>query len=49
MWFIIALLVMLWLIGFITFGTAAYWVHILLVIAFILLILNLLHGRRTLK
>lgn len=47
MWFLIALLIVLWLIGFISFGTTAYWVHILLVVAIILLVLNLLRGRRT--
>lgn len=47
MWFIISLLVVLWLIGFISFGAASYWIHILLVVAFVLLILNLLRGRRT--
>jgi hypothetical protein len=47
MWFSIALLLVLWLVGFISFGAAAYWVHILLVAAFVLLLLNLLRGRRT--
>jgi hypothetical protein len=45
MWFLIALLVVLWLIGLISFGAAAYWVHILLVVAIVLFILNLLRGR----
>jgi hypothetical protein len=47
MWFLIAALVVLWLIGFITFGAAAYWVHLLLIAAFVLLVINLLRGRRT--
>jgi hypothetical protein len=47
MWFIIAILLVLWLVGFISFGAAAYWVHILLVVAFVLLVLNLLRGRHT--
>ncbi|HET6511264.1 MAG TPA: lmo0937 family membrane protein [Candidatus Kapabacteria bacterium] len=47
MWFLISLLVVLWLVGFISFGAAAYWVHLLLVVAFVLLVLNLLRGRRT--
>jgi hypothetical protein len=47
MWFIIALLFILWLIGFISLGSAAYWIHILLVVAVVLFILNLLRGRRT--
>lgn len=47
MWFLISLLLVLWLVGFISFGAAAYWVHLLLVVAFVLLVLNLLRGRRT--
>jgi hypothetical protein len=47
MWFLISLLVVLWLVGFISFGAAAYWVHLLLIVAFVLLVLNLLRGRRT--
>ncbi len=46
MWFLIAILLVLWLVGFISLGTAAYWVHILLVVAIVLLILNLARGRR---
>ena len=45
MWFLIATLIILWLIGFISFGPAAYSVHILLITAFVLLILSLLHRR----
>ena len=47
MWFIITLLFILWLIGFISLGSAAYWIHILLVVAVVLFILNMLQGRRT--
>jgi hypothetical protein len=47
MWFLIALLIVLWLIGFISFGAAAYWVHILLVVAIVLFILNMIRGRPT--
>jgi hypothetical protein len=47
MLFLIALLIVLWLIGFISFGAAAYWVHILLVVAIILFILNMIRGRST--
>ena len=46
MWFIIALLFILWLIGFISLGSAAYWIHILLVVAVVLFIINLISGRR---
>jgi len=47
MWFLIALLVVLWLVGFISFGAASYWIHVLLVVALVLLVINLLRGRRT--
>jgi hypothetical protein len=47
MWFIIALLFVLWLIGFISLGSAAYWIHILLVVAIVIFILNMIRGRGT--
>ena len=47
MWFLVALLVVLWLIGFISLGTGAYWVHLLLVAAFVLLVINMMRGWRT--
>jgi hypothetical protein len=47
MWFLIALLLVLWLVGFISFGAAAYWVHLLLIVAFVMLVINLLRGRGT--
>ena len=46
MFFLIALLLILWLIGLISFGAAAYWVHVLLVIAIVLFLVNLFRGRR---
>ncbi|GEM_PF-2107486 len=46
MWFLIALLLILWLIGFISFGAAAYWVHVLLIAAIIIFFLNILRSRQ---
>jgi Family of unknown function (DUF5670) len=48
LWTIFVILLVLWLLGFIggyAFGGA---IHILLVIAVVILIINLLQGRRTL-
>ncbi|HET6401352.1 MAG TPA: hypothetical protein VFH95_08130 [Candidatus Kapabacteria bacterium] len=46
MWFLITLLFILWAIGYITFGSRAYWVDILLVASIALIVRNLLHRRR---
>lgn len=48
LWTITVVLVILWLIGFIGFPTLGSWIHILLVLAVIVLIFNLLSGRRAL-
>ncbi len=48
LWTITVVLVVLWLIGFIGFPTLGAWIHILLVLAVIVLIFNLLSGRRAL-
>ncbi len=48
LWTITVVLVILWLIGFIGFPTLGSWIHILLVLAIIVLIFNLLSGRRAL-
>lgn len=48
LWTIIAILVVLWLIGMITSYTAGGLIHILLVIAIVVLLVNLITGRRTL-
>jgi len=45
MWFLIALLTILWLTGLITFGSHAYWVDILLLLAIALFVRTLLRGR----
>jgi hypothetical protein len=37
----------MWLLGMVTGYTAGYFIHILLVIAVVMLLLNLIQGRRT--
>ncbi|MEO6835897.1 MAG: lmo0937 family membrane protein [Candidatus Tumulicola sp.] len=45
LWAIIVILVVLWLLGFFAFHLAGGLIHILIVVAVILLIVNLLTGR----
>ena len=46
LWTITIVLVILWLIGFVGFHFLGAWIHLLLVLAIIVLIFNLLSGRR---
>jgi hypothetical protein len=46
LWTIFVILVVLWLLGLVTGTTLGGFVHVLLVIAVIVLIFNLLTGRR---
>jgi hypothetical protein len=46
LWTIFVVLLVLWLLGFFTFHIAGGLIHILLVIALIVLIYNLVAGRR---
>jgi tryptophan-rich sensory protein len=47
MWTVVAILVVLWLVGFLGFPTlGGGFIHILLVIAVIVLIVKLVQGRR---
>lgn len=46
LWTITIILVIAWLIGVIGFHVVAWWIHLLLVLAIIILIFNLLAGRR---
>ncbi len=48
LWTIAAILVVLWLLGFVVFHAAGGLIHILLVIAIIVVIVNLVTGRKTL-
>ena len=47
LWTITIVLVILWALGLVSGYTLGGWVHILLVLAVIVLIFNLLSGRRT--
>lgn len=47
LWTILAVLLVLWLLGVITSVTAGGFIHLLLVIALIVLVVNLLSGRQT--
>lgn len=49
LWTIIVVLVALWLLGFIVFHVSSWLIHLLLVVALIILVINLfnlLRGRR---
>jgi hypothetical protein len=48
LWTITIILVILWLLGFVSGYTLGGWIHLLLVLAVIVLIFNLLSGRRAL-
>lgn len=47
LWTITIILFILWLLGMVSSYTLGGWIHILLVLAVIVLIFNLLSGRRT--
>ncbi len=46
LWTIAVILGILWLLGLISSYTLGGWIHILLVIALVVIVLNLLTGRR---
>ena len=48
LWTITVILLVLWLLGVVGVYTVGAWIHILLVLAIIMLIFNLLSGRRAL-
>lgn len=48
LWTITIVLFILWLVGLVSSYTLGGWIHILLVLAIIVLIFNLLSGRRAL-
>ncbi len=48
LWTIFVILLVLWLLGLVTSYTLGGFIHILLVIAVVILIINLIQGRRTL-
>lgn len=47
LWTITIILFILWIIGLVSSYTLGGWIHILLVLAIIVLIFNLLSGRRS--
>ena len=46
LWTITIILFILWIVGLVSSYTLGGWIHILLVLAIILLIFNLMSGRR---
>ncbi len=48
LWTITIILFVLWIVGLVSSYTLGGWIHILLVLAIIVLIFNLLSGRRAL-
>jgi hypothetical protein len=48
LWTITIVLVILWILGLVSSYTMGGWIHLLLVLAIIVLIFNLLSGRRAL-
>jgi uncharacterized protein DUF5670 len=47
LWTLIVILAILWLLGVVTSFTAGGLIHLLLVVALVILVVNLLTGRRT--
>jgi hypothetical protein len=48
LWTITIILFILWIVGLVSSYTLGGWIHILLVLAIIILIFNLMSGRRAL-
>jgi hypothetical protein len=48
LWTIFVILLVLWLLGFVSSYTLGGFIHILLVIAVVVLIINLIQGRKAL-
>jgi Family of unknown function (DUF5670) len=46
LWTIFVILLVLWLIGFIGFHVVAWYIHLLIVLAIVVLVIQLLSGRR---
>ena len=46
LWAIFILLLVLWLVGFIGFHVVAWYIHLLLLIALVVLVIQLIGGRR---
>ncbi|UFS71733.1 lmo0937 family membrane protein [Geomonas sp. RF6] len=48
LWTLVAILLVLWLLGLVTSYTLGGFIHVLLVIAIIVVVVNLVQGRRPL-
>jgi hypothetical protein len=46
LWTIAVILLILWLLGFITASTFGGWIHLLLIVALVVIAIQLLQGRR---
>ncbi len=46
LWTIFVILLVLWLLGMVTFHAIGWYIHILLVVALVVLIIQLVTGRR---
>lgn len=46
LWTIFVILLVLWLIGFIGFHVIGWYIHLLLVVALVVLVIQLITGRR---
>jgi len=47
LWTVFVILLILWLLGFVSSYTFGGFIHILLIAALVILVINLLSGRRT--
>jgi Family of unknown function (DUF5670) len=47
LWTLFLILLVLWAVGFIGFHVVAWYIHVLLLLALVVLILQLVSGRRT--
>jgi hypothetical protein len=47
LWTIFVVLLVLWLVGLVSFHAVGWYIHILLVLALIVLLIQLFSGRRT--
>lgn len=48
LWTIAVILFILWIVGFITSATFGGWIHILLIVAIVVIVVQLLQGRKLL-
>jgi hypothetical protein len=47
LWTIFVILLVLWLLGLVTFHAIGWYIHILLVVALVVLLIQLIGGRRS--